>query len=87
MDKVRIRPNRRPSFAYQVEFRVAIRTTNSWRQIGVECLLVDPDRALRRIKGLLLDKFRLNRAWVVGLGGRGGFSQKPNRIVRCLRIR
>jgi hypothetical protein len=72
MHKVRIRSNRRDGFADQVEPRLAIRTADPWRQVGVESLLVDPDLTLRRGEVRLSDKLRLDGAWVVGPRGRRG---------------
>src|SRR6266581_4197978 len=55
------------------------------RQEGMECLFIDPDPALRRVK-ILVNNFRLDGAWIVSPGCCGGERQQPHRIVGRLRI-
>ena len=74
MYEVRIGLNGRPRRADQVEFRVAVGTSDPRRQVGMERLLVDPDLALRRIE-TLVDDFRLDDTRIVG-PGRGGAARQ-----------
>src|SRR6202022_5133970 len=52
----------------------------------MECLFVDPDLALRRVK-MLVNKFSLEGARIVGPGCGATTRQQPHRIVGRLRIR